>query len=457
MNDKSNEIGTGMGKTTEFADITEPFEFVYPKEEEIGGKIYEHIFEGIYQPQQRVEMSEEELNKLTQTYPDLVFMVEQKKTGVEIYFVSQCGGHFSYAVCLLNKIDSAPEFAGLQERIGEAYLEAECWTYTHWEEPEADSITGLCRFRKPDEKNMYHGYPKHIQMQNKIGYLIEPGIYYFGDCRFTLCDENLKMDLNQICDREMAGICYATDIHPSPEVEVTYLAVGKENFARLKEIQSTKEDSIMHIFRVSEDMKKTKAEIPAEEQPQEPEPGAVELLEGIGIKNICLGYHTVFEEQIPVRFYDFAYTLNGKLVLLETEAMYERGVTRQKRNEVDLRLIGELTVRTETELKCGLKMERDIKVIECKKEKEQELLSAEKLRFKDLRKYLSRIDRFSMCMLETMDYENYTYLENVPHDYDDFYVVGIGVIESEFPKDSPLELCTCMEIMLSEKPCEKRS
>ncbi len=432
-----------------FTDITEPFEFVYPKQEEIGGVIYEHVSEGLYRPQQRVEISEEEFEKLLKTYPDVLFFVDRNRNRVVIYCVSSWGEHSSYMMCLLNKIHRYESLGELKKMIGDTYLEGKCWFYSHHEQEGENCITGLCQFQKVDESNTYQGYPKHIQLKSKVGYLIEPGIYYFGNYLGSLCEENPELKLNQEFDQEMAAICYSMDFHPSLKVRVTHLAVGEENFARLEEIQRTKDDSFLHVFKVA-NKKAPKVEVQPQTQASESE--AVELLEGLGVKDIWLGYQTVFSGQIPFRQYDMAYILNDKLVLHETEALYEWGITRPVRNEVDLKLIGELTVRVETELNCGIKMERDIKVIECKKEKEQELLNAEKLRFGELRGYLSRIDRFSMCMLETLEYKNYTFIENVPKSYDDFYVIGIGVIESEFCEDSPIELATCMEIMLSEKP-----
>ena len=151
----------------------------------------------------------------------------------------------------------------------------------------------------------------------------------------------------------------------------------------------------------------------------------------------------------------------AQLVLIWKEFDGER--SEWKRSEHDLRLIGELTVRVDVQLNCGLKMERDIKVIDCKEEKLQELLSFGDLKFKELRKYLSRIDRLSICMLETLEYKNYIWLKHVPEEYDDLYVYGIGMIESEFYEEhgykaegdrENLTLATCMEIMLSGKPKE---
>lgn len=83
--------------------------------------------------------------------------------------------------------------------------------------------------------------------------------------------------------------------------------------------------------------------------------------------------------------------------------------------------------------------------------------------FGELRNYLSVLDRLSICMLETSDYNNYIRLEDVPHIYDDYYVYGVGMIESEFYKINKCEyaasgdrkdlvLINCIEVMLSEEP-----
>ena len=73
--------------------------------------------------------------------------------------------------------------------------------------------------------------------------------------------------------------------------------------------------------------------------------------------------------------------------------------------------------------------------------------------FGEIRKYCSRIDRVSICMQETLQYENFESILEVPHTYDDKYLYGFGVIESEFD-DAPEKfiLKQCMEIMLTEKP-----
>jgi|LSQX01.2.fsa_nt_gb hypothetical protein len=55
------------------------------------------------------------------------------------------------------------------------------------------------------------------------------------------------------------------------------------------------------------------------------------------------------------------------------------------------------------------------------------------LKLKKLRKYISVIDRISICFRETQQYENYQFIREVPESYNDYYVYGIGMIDSEFP------------------------
>lgn len=92
------------------------------------------------------------------------------------------------------------------------------------------------------------------------------------------------------------------------------------------------------------------------------------------------------------------------------------------------------------------------------------------LKFGELRKYISVIDRVSICRKETLAYDNYCYIKDVPEKYDGLYVYGIGRIQSEFAVDEAYEkvlqaegkrkfrdgeyLLECIEIMVAEKPRE---
>ena len=76
------------------------------------------------------------------------------------------------------------------------------------------------------------------------------------------------------------------------------------------------------------------------------------------------------------------------------------------------------------------------------------------IKFGAIRKYCSRIDRVSICMYETSQYENYELITQVPHEFDELYLYGFGGIKSEFPAKEGwghLELY-CIEIVLSKEP-----
>ena len=91
------------------------------------------------------------------------------------------------------------------------------------------------------------------------------------------------------------------------------------------------------------------------------------------------------------------------------------------------------------------------------------------MKFGEFRKYVSRIDRVSICMKETLSYENFQFIELVPDTYDQYYLYGVGLAESEFPlsqvpemnaslgkglsheeKEKEMVYAECMEIMLSK-------
>ena len=93
--------------------------------------------------------------------------------------------------------------------------------------------------------------------------------------------------------------------------------------------------------------------------------------------------------------------------------------------------------------------------------------------FKDIRPYISKIDRVSICNKDTLQYENYQFISDVPAKYDNLYLVGIGRKQCEFPAsqapdavvwiekmglekpgDDEMIYAECIEIMLSEEPGE---
>ena len=74
----------------------------------------------------------------------------------------------------------------------------------------------------------------------------------------------------------------------------------------------------------------------------------------------------------------------------------------------------------------------------------------EAIKFGSIRKFCSVIDRVSICRKETLCYENFDSIRQVPDTYNEKYLYGFGVIESEFGDT----LQKCMEIMVSDTPRE---
>lgn len=77
-----------------------------------------------------------------------------------------------------------------------------------------------------------------------------------------------------------------------------------------------------------------------------------------------------------------------------------------------------------------------------------------------IRQYCSRVNRVSICMKETLEYQNFRFIDQVPHSFDRLYLYGMGPIESEFygeegladPSAGGLNFLPCMEFLLSKTP-----
>ena len=79
------------------------------------------------------------------------------------------------------------------------------------------------------------------------------------------------------------------------------------------------------------------------------------------------------------------------------------------------------------------------------------------LKFKGIKRRISAVDRISICMWETLEYKNYNRMSEVSDEYDDLYLYGIGIIESECNEpdasgDFKIAFRPQIEIMLSDTP-----
>ena len=54
------------------------------------------------------------------------------------------------------------------------------------------------------------------------------------------------------------------------------------------------------------------------------------------------------------------------------------------------------------------------------------------IKFKELKQYISRVVRISVCYRDG-HYDNYSLISDIPDGrYDDFYIYGIGMVDGEF-------------------------
>lgn len=64
------------------------------------------------------------------------------------------------------------------------------------------------------------------------------------------------------------------------------------------------------------------------------------------------------------------------------------------------------------------------------------------IKFKHIRGWISGLGRVSICMKESTNYYNYRFMEQVPHSFDECFVYGVRLIESDFDKELDPKLGT---------------
>ena len=394
-------IHVNLKKEDTFVDITEPFEYVYPETEVIGGALYQHVCGGVYQPEEPIILNEEVYKKLISTYWDLVFHVQEPEMQYDEieHRYKRVRLEDTYEICFVQSRQMAlcsnfemyimnhSGHEGIKEVLKTKRLREVCGGDNRFEDDmaveedeekqstEKTPASGLCCFRPVDKQNRYQGYLKHIQFGNCVGYLIEPGIYYFPENEYSR-KRHFQMNTFSDFEKEIAVIAYSTDFHPTFWIAVTYMAIGRENFARLRQIQRTLEGRFLYEFSVRSKGENREEAVLSERRVAECaqyriSADAREVLPGIGFTKVRIGYKYIFCERVEIREYALAYILGNELVLVD----WVKGSFKEKK--CDLRLLEEVTVRKEQVLNCGVKLQRDIPVIDCKEEKEKEVLTEE--------------------------------------------------------------------------------
>lgn len=97
---------------------------------------------------------------------------------------------------------------------------------------------------------------------------------------------------------------------------------------------------------------------------------------------------------------------------------------------------------------------RDLNYLEIHLTKENDVQEQFPFTFKDLKPYISTIDRISVCEYENLQYENYASIEYVGNEYDNRYVYGFGprIIDYWNEKVKYADFLPVLEIMVSKEP-----
>lgn len=370
-----------------FVDITtDAVRIKFADTEIIDGHTFRHIEYGIFAAEPAFEISTHDMQDMKVNYEDVVYAVECKDEATDsdkqIYKVIFA---YSKAICnsfyKLNYINSqADKNSKLKEYydfnqhlqpIEYNYYSQAQLTYDNLYEKSYALLPIYNQIVLPDARRPW------IKLNNHIGIEVEDGIYYFatsGDSIGTACTINLPViDLNSTFDNEVAAICHPIDFHLSFNTAIKYLALGKEHFKRLNEIQQVLKSGNYHEFKlrnapVKPDAKPVpQAVINKTELPS----NAEELIKGLGFFKLTVRFERPFFEPTGFSEYDIAYK-SGEMLVLGT----------QNNNELvyeyhNLRFLSALYVKHNTRLNSGIDYPVIHTVLDCRDTRLKELLTPE--------------------------------------------------------------------------------
>ena len=366
-----------------FIDITdERTRIKYQDVEEVGGYRFRHVKYGIFAAAPSFQITKKDMRAILEEYADVYFVVEGEYRYSDpddkvfrVVFAFSTNHYFCREINFLNHTDD--EDIARYRKEGMRY----------------DDVSGGNEGEKPALQPVFErmsGRP-WMMLAGHIGIKVEPGIYYFptngeqiGACTWSL---PVVSTMSRFSEVRLAGICHATDFHPSPDIAVEYLAIGEEYFPRLKKLleilrdgfyyefsygtASEDNDGVVHVLD-EEDLKRLLDEpaeyrdlyIPLEE-------GAEELVEGIGMRDICVHIQRPLFESKGFRTYNAAYRLGEELVLVQKM----RGEIKTERHL--LRYLSGLYVKEKVILNNGIEYPVIHHVIDLGKDRLKELLTPE--------------------------------------------------------------------------------
>ena len=391
-----------------FIDITnDDVRIKFADTEVIEGHIFKHVEYGIFAAVPAFEIDNADMLDMIINYRDVVYVVEELNEAKK-------KDDRRYKVILAYSIESSGDFWKLNYINNLENRDSKLWDYYEFMKRLEPVEYGYYRTEKlnreelPDNKSalaplytrviLPDGRKPWIKLNKHIGIEVEAGIYYFPKSGESIgyCLSNMPVvDLNTaFADENVAAICHSTDIHFSFDTAVEYLAIGKEHFPRLKEIQRLLSNTgygYYHEFRVQksnqcenntaenqgilsmDDIRSVIDEVSNSNSKSEViiSSDAEELVEGLGFYKLCVRYERPFFEPVGFRDYDVAYKLKDKLVLgnkKNDEIIYEYH---------ELRFLSGLYVKKDARLNNGIDYPVIHAVIDCREERLKQVLTKE--------------------------------------------------------------------------------
>ncbi len=396
-----------------FVDITQPVSFEFNEKENILEYNFKHFKDGIFEICTPTKVN----------YFNFVKMLKDAKVSSHVYFLGKINKElqrydvddktdvkilfaFNYVWCNLD-----PEHVTSENFLAEWLVEnGKNLPHTIEESPfkrinfdenyiifnrnsvnpnYGEEIRNEIEFFEPNNRDKRElGVRNYINLSGHIGYMVEPGIYYFGSNNKYkgryISNSVPEIDLNAKFDKPCAMIAFSTDFHPSFNCGIKYLAVGNDAIKRIEQIIKSCDNCFLHYFGVGKeekeeyktiDTKTIKERIETSEQniknlknkvikkglPKYAQ-CIVEGIDGLDWIDLNISYKTFLGKFHEPTKYDFAY-VDGDYLRL-TKIVTEDCNAYMKQLSIPLHIITNLTVSKNIELKCGIEYPVSITVFD---------------------------------------------------------------------------------------------
>ncbi len=401
-------------KCIDFRDITKRVEFIFNEKETVGGHSFIHLKDGVFKAEDRFLISKDELSGYSS---HIVFFCEKTadnenrvRYAVNSLWCDLAMGVFEKHVIgewLLE--NGEPVKSKTNERGVRSFAEYDneyCCLISDNYENGKELFEPVNRDMRPLGERAY------VNINGHLGYLTEPGIYYFPEDaryrgRFTSA-QPAEININSSFEVPCAMIGFSTDFHPTFNCGIRFLAVGEDAIERLMEIIKGTNNSFLHFFKIKKEDENTDDPMPinsdelagiinrAEEMEKIIEmhkekyvlpdgwEKVLDVSNGMdpGYNDITVSYKTLFEKEKEAEKYDYVYICGDYLYLENFESNCDpeneagRGVF-INRTKLYIPAVTNLTVSKDIKLNNGIIYPLVVQVFDRRKSVKKQFLKDE--------------------------------------------------------------------------------